>query len=278
MRFKDILVHMTSATESAPALAAAVAVAHRHDAHVTGLYVYELAAELLGMTGYMDAGTIERILEEAEQAALAEAARVKPVFEETLRREAVPGEWRQIEGNVGAVLEQHARYADLTIFARSGDDSFEPDMAEAVLFGSGRPVLILPPAPTKPFSADHVLIGWNGEREAARAVADALPFLCHAQSVQVLTVATEADETDSRQLDAEDLSRHLARHGVNVSAKTVTARGAAPEDLLLNAASDEGADLLVIGGYGHGRFREFVLGGVTRSLMRHATLPVMLSH
>jgi len=278
MRFKDILVHMASPVESSPALAAAVALAHRHDAHVTGLHVYELASELMGITGYMDAGTIERILQEAEQAALAEAARVKPVFEKTLRREAIPGEWRQVEGNIGAVLEQHARYADLTIFARTAADDFEADMAEAVLFGSGRPVLVMPPVLSRPFSPDHVIIGWNGQREAARAVADALPFLCHAKAVQVLTIATEAEETEASELDAEDLSRHLARHGVNVSAKTVTARGAAPEDLLLNAASDAGADLLVVGGYGHGRFREFVLGGVTRSLMRHATLPVMLSH
>jgi nucleotide-binding universal stress UspA family protein len=178
----------------------------------------------------------------------------------------------------GTVLEQHARYADLTIFARSDEDSFEAEMAETVLFGSGRPVLVVPPKFPKPFLADHVLIGWNGEREASRAVADALPFLYHAKAVQVLTVATEAGDVEACQLDAEDLARYLARHGVNVSAKTVVARGAAPEDLLLNVAADAGADLLVIGGYGHGRFREFVLGGVTHSLLRHATLPVMMSH
>lgn len=278
MSLKDILVHLTTPSASAPAIAVAIDLARSPGAHVTGLFCYDLVSQFVGINDYLSAQTIADIIRGAEEAEQVQATAVRLAFEDTLRREGILGEWRLVEGNPAAILEQHARYSDLAIFARPDDDNGESDIAEAVLFGSGRPVLVVPPVLPRAFAFKRVTVGWNGAREAARAVSDALPLLRRADKVQVLSVASHPGETKSREIEAEDLCRHLARHGVPVSAMTETGRGMAPEDVLLNAASDAGSDLLVIGGYGHGRFREFVLGGVTRKLMRHATLPVLLAH
>lgn len=277
MTFKDILIHLEQPGTAGPALAAAAELARAHGAHLTGLHVYDLAWPLLANgEGYLDPRTLQILTEEAEAASSQRARTLRNTFEEVLRREGLPGEWRQVEGNPYDVVALHARYADLAIFARGGEPDTEADLAESVLFASGRPVLVLPPAPA-PLTARHVLIGWNGTREAARAVADAMPLMRHARTVRVLTIASEARGIPGSRIDAEDLARHLTRHGLEVIAET-SRMGEPVEQVLLDTAAKQEADLLVIGGYGHGRLREMVLGGVTRHLLRHAPLPVLLSH
>ena len=276
MRLRHILVDMTSPSANL-ALDAALVLAKRDQANVTGLFAYDGVEAILGMTGYMDAATVDLLIKDAEDAAAAKAAEARRNFDGPLQRDGITGECLQEEGNVASAFEQHARCADLTVFARCREDDLPISLAEAVLFGSGRPILVLPPVMQQPLSVDHVMIGWNGGREAARAVADALPLLRDAKSVRLVSIEPRED-MKSGERSAQRLIRHLSFHGVTATAMTLTSVGVGPEELLLNAASESGAGLLVIGGYGHGRFREFVLGGVTRDLMRRATLPVLLSH
>ncbi|MBO1076558.1 universal stress protein [Roseomonas marmotae] len=279
MSLKDILVCLTSPETAPGILDAAVSLARRHEAHVTALHVSSLEWPLLAVDGFVSADTWQLILDEAEQLAREKAEQIRRVFDEVTRRENIQAEWRLEEGLVAQVLVQQARYADIAILGRSDEAGTEAELAEAVLFDAGRPVMLLPRTPPRGFGAQRVLIGWNGRREAARAVGDALPLIRAAEAVRVLSVYARPEEQAASQVQTENIARHLARHGAAVSVSTaMLGSGLLAEDVLLNAAADLGADLLVIGGYGHGRVREVVLGGVTRSLLHSSTIPVLLSH
>jgi nucleotide-binding universal stress UspA family protein len=148
-------------------------------------------------------------------------------------------------------------------------------MVECLLMQSGRPVLVLPCHGSPPDQCRSALVAWDGSREAARALHDAMPLLRQAHRVTVLSV--ERVCTAARQPDT-DVVAHLARHGISVTVARVTVEDLAVSEVLLNHAADMGADLLVAGGYGHSRLREAVFGGVTRDLLRHMTIPVLFSH
>jgi len=280
MGLKDIVLHMPDVAAATSLLNAAVPLARRHDSHLIGINIYESTVPLAMVTdGYMDPATVARFAEEHKRAALENAAKVQAIFEERLRMEALSGEWRTVDGPISDTLCLHARYADLSMFSRPSGEDGDISLIEDVLFTSGRPILVVPQAFPCESIGERILIGWNATRESARAVGDALPLLGKAGMVRVLTISTSQDDTNTRELvAAEDIARHLARHGVKVTAGVATAGMLGPYDILLNEMSDVDADLLVIGGYGHGRMREMLLGGVTRDMIRHGTGPVMLSH
>jgi nucleotide-binding universal stress UspA family protein len=123
---------------------------------------------------------------------------------------------------------------------------------------------------------DRVLICWDGSRPAARAIADALPFLMRAKSIEIVVVTGERDK--SGELTGANMSRHLARHGVTVEINKIAAGSSGVQNAILNHTSGSGADFLVMGGYGHSRLREFILGGVTRSVLGAMPVPVLMSH
>ncbi|WP_161600784.1 universal stress protein [Teichococcus oryzae] len=279
MSFKNILVHLAAAETDGPALRAAAVLARQHQARLTGLHAYSLDWALLAATGeYINPHTLDAILAEGRRTAANKAAQIQAQFERVLLEEAVPGAWRSVEGAVEVVLVQQARLADLAVFGLGAAGGMEAELAETVLFQSGQPVLLVPQAPSRPFDPRRILVGWSNTRESARAIRDALPLLRQAEAVRVLSIATEADAMEPASAQAEAMARHLALHGVKASGAAGPAQSGAVQDALLNASADFGAGLLVIGGYGHGRLREMVLGGVTRSLFRGATLPVLLSH
>src|SRR6185312_16316140 len=160
---------------------------------------------------------------------------------------------------------EYARMRDLTIVPAPA--AHVQWLAEAIIFGSGRPTLVLPEiSRPKPPRLDHVIVAWDFSRPAARAVADAIPLLEKAKRVHILTVTNEK-AIDSNRSSAE-LARNLARHGIDVVVDRI---------LRTQAASSE-ADLLVMGAYGHSRFREFVLGGATRDILANPPVPVLFSH
>ena len=188
-------------------------------------------------------------------------------------------EWRAAVGQPAEIARVMGRYADLAVVAQAPQDGFEPmngPRPEDLLFGCGRPVLMVPRYGDFPRMGDHVLVAWNGSAEASRAVHDAFPFLAQARKVTILSVNPDADETGD--LPGADIARHLARHGIDVVVTRTDGRDIDTSDVLLNFAADEAADLLVMGGYGHSRLREFAFGGVTRSILRTATLPVLMAH
>jgi nucleotide-binding universal stress UspA family protein len=137
-------------------------------------------------------------------------------------------------------------------------------------------VLIVPRYGVFGTVGERVLIAWNGSREATRAAHDALPLLKRATKVTVLSI--DPDHDSQRRVPSADITLHLARHGVAAEADSTVALDIAVGDVLLSRAADLGADLIVMGGYGHSRVREMVLGGATRHLLQHMTVPVLMSH
>jgi nucleotide-binding universal stress UspA family protein len=150
-------------------------------------------------------------------------------------------------------------------------------LLEALILTSGRPTIVLPPRP--PASRiRRVLVGWNGTREAARAVADAMPLLVKADAVEVLSVGSEAGEPAHGFMPGAAAARHLERHGAKVEVRHMSSNGESVGRVLLAEARAFHADLVVIGAYGRSRLRERVFGGVTRTVLREAVLPVLASH
>jgi nucleotide-binding universal stress UspA family protein len=178
-------------------------------------------------------------------------------------------------GDVGSEVGRLARYFDATVLQQPNPAGPETgDLIEAVLFGSGRPVLIVP-VRQGPFQVTTVLIAWDEGRPAARAVADALPLLAMAERVEVVTVG---DLRGDRNRDSSTMVRHLARHGIEAHmANLVRDQGSVASTLLAHAANVK-ADLIVMGGYGHSRLREIVLGGTTRRILQTMTVPVLMAH
>ena len=125
-------------------------------------------------------------------------------------------------------------------------------------------------------SLDRVMICWDGSRPAARAVADALPFLKKAKQVEIVIVSEKPNKKD--EIPGADLGQHLARHDLKVELEHITSPDIDVASTILSYVADSGADMIVMGGYGHSRVREFVLGGVTRGMLESMTVPVLMSH
>lgn len=169
-----------------------------------------------------------------------------------------------------------ARVADITVLdAEPSPAEIDRGLIEAVLFESGRPVIIVPPDRPK-FDAQQVLVAWDGGARAARAVADAMPILRAAESVEILSVAGDGERDDM--LPGTDLAPHLSRHGIKATVNLATAGSRDVVDVIRSHAVGSGAGLIVAGAYRHSRLREFLLGGVTQSLLKDCGVPLFLSY
>ncbi|MGE4219174.1 MAG: universal stress protein [Alphaproteobacteria bacterium] len=176
---------------------------------------------------------------------------------------------------VGDTISYNARYYDLTLIGLRTDDATLRASAEAAVFCSGRPTLLVPEeAPVA--SIGHVMLAWDGSRVAARAVADAREFLARARSVTIASVVDEKELPDSSGLSR--LADHLSRHELRAEVVRLESRGRPIAETLQGAARERGAGLLVMGGFGHSRMRDFVLGGATQGVLASLKMPVMLSH
>lgn len=283
MPFKDMLVHLDGSRQGVQRLACAVEWAARDRAHLTGLYTLDLVPALAELARAYP-GRIETFETYAKLRAT-EIERVKEVesrFQSALLRAEVQGEWRFVEGSPAATVALHARYADLTIVGQvdpahpgHGTERFIP---EETLLAAGRPLVIIPYTGQFHNIGRQVVVGWKPTREAARALADALPILEQAAKVTILSVNSDRGPDAEPGIAAADIALHLARHGVRVEARTTIADSIGTADVLLNEVADCGADLLVIGGYGHPRVQEAMFGGVTRHILKSMTVPVLMAH
>ena len=270
---RNVLVHLDGSDAARQRLRLAHRVGRRFGAHLYALFCVEptIAALRLAISEAPAA-----LFETQEGTALRRARRW---FDEEAGA-ARAATWLEAEGDDAcAAFLRQARLADLAIVGQSDEDtSGEARIPEAVIWGTGKPVLVIPSfGNVKPIGTT-VLVGWKSGREAARAVNDALPFLSRAKSVTVLAIDPEKGISGEGAVPAADIALHLARHGVTATAAHTISTGIGEGDVLLNYASDLGADLIVAGGYGHSRAREFVLGGATRSLLGTMTVPVLFSH
>lgn len=277
MSIKDILLHVDNAASAASRMAVALDLARRFDAHLTGLYV---DPELL-LPAFSEVPSGPVLVEALEKEIAERAAQAEIAFRAALEREGRSGEWRRVQGYPASSVVTHGRYADLVVVGQGGEDdrlSMSDGVADAVLMEVGRPVLVVPWIGAAEMPGKRILVAWNASREAARAVADAMPLLAAAESVEVVNVNPARAAQDEGELPGADICLHLSRHSVRAQAHRIEAADISAGDLLLSRAMDEGADLIVMGGYGRSRLREFVLGGVTRHLLAHMTVPVLLSH
>ena len=169
-----------------------------------------------------------------------------------------------------------ARVSDLSVVQRSvGALSLEKDLAEECLFNSGRPVLVVPPDNRRGFSLRSVIVAWDGSARAARAVGDAMLLLAAAETVTIVTVS--GDKPDKAMIPGAEIAEHLSRHCRSVTLEEIAALEGDIGGALIARCVQGTADLLVMGGYGHTRFREMLLGGVTQSMLVHAPFPVFMS-
>jgi nucleotide-binding universal stress UspA family protein len=182
---------------------------------------------------------------------------------------------------IDAALVQ-ARCADLAILGQPGEDgvdtSFKHRLAEQVMLGSGAPILMVPYAPATTNLGTNVLVAWDGGREASRAMHDALPMLGGAARVTVVSVTPDGESAERMTQSQKALANFLSAHAIDAEYKLAEGTGSEAGERLLSQAADIGADLIVMGGYGHARSRELVLGGATRTMIDAMTVPVLLSH
>ena len=285
MSFKTILVHLNDARRIKEPLAAALSLARRHGAHLIGIYVVPPVVVMVDAGAPMGGQlvTVER------DRCLAEAGAIRAVFEKATSGQTFTGEWRTLESEdppINRKLLPYCRAADLIITNQS-DPNWELsplfDEPETLVLDSGRPVLIIPYAGHFPELGSRIMIAWNNKREAARAAFDALPFLKVADEVRILSINPQNDQPGHAggavdNLPTAAIAHTLARHGV----KAVASESIAPDmkvgDELLSRLADQGTNLLVMGCYGHSRFSEMVFGGVTRNILKHMTVPVLMSH
>ena len=274
---KDILVNLSLGERGGFAGEYAISIATVFEAHVAGIaFLYDPVIPLSG-AGYIPADVIDS--QERDNANATKAAADR--FAQAAARAGVSAEPLTLSTSVAGAGEQFGRLArrfDLAVIGQAEPDTnaIEEVISEATLFESGRPIIIVPYIQKAPLKLDRVMVCWDGGRQAARAAADAMPLLERAGRVEVVIVADENGKED--EIAGADMGQHLARHGLDVEVKRMAIGDIDVADVLLSHAADIAADLIVMGGYGHSRLREFVLGGVTRSILGSMTVPVFMSH
>jgi nucleotide-binding universal stress UspA family protein len=274
---KDIIVNLSVTKTDSTVGNYAVSVAAALQAHLTGIaFIYDPIVPISG-TGYIPADVIES--QRADNETAAEAA-IKD-FTTATDRAGISAEPQMLTASLTGAADQFARMArrfDLAIVGQAQPEmsTMEQIIGETTLFESGRPMIMVPYIQKAPFKTDNVMICWDGSRTAARAVADAIPILGKSSRIEIVSVTSERGKED--EIEGADIGQHLARHGLKVDVHRVSRGNIDVADALLSHAADSAADLMVMGGYGHSRLREFVLGGVTRSIFQSMTLPVLLSH
>jgi len=197
-----------------------------------------------------------------------------------VKKGGVAGQTRQLDatfGGAATLFAQIARRFDISVVGQAQREQGATDelIIEGALFESGRPVIVVPYIQKSGLTLERVLACWDGSRTAARAVADAMPFLERAKAVDLVIVAEERKHDE---VTGIRMSEHLARHDVAINVKRIAKGDLSVEDVVLSYAADTGADFMVMGGYGHSRLREFILGGVTRGILNSMTVPVLMSH
>lgn len=274
---KDIVVNLTGAAPQEFAADYAISLARLFHAHIAGVgFVYEPVIPGTVLGG-IPTDLIEAQREENTKTAKAATSR----FEAAAAQAGLSAEVRILDASVAGAADLFARIArryDLAVVgqARPKEGATEELLIEGALFESGRPIVVVPHVQTRAATLERVLVCWDGSRPATRAIADALPFLRHARAIDIVAVSGERGK--GGELAGTNMARHLARHGLKVELKRVSAGNADVPSAIRSHAAETGADFMVMGGYGHSRLREFILGGVTRTILTSSTVPVLMSH
>ncbi|CAE6861055.1 hypothetical protein R69927_04958 [Paraburkholderia domus] len=278
MSYKTIVVHLDTSPNAHPRLEIALRLAKQFGAHLTGAFAL-FSPDPRSL--YVMAGTAEYYKQHEAMRAERRAA-LERLFHAELRRAGVPGEWVAVDEPASLAIPRAGRCADLIVAGQ--DNPADPEsyigdfFPENLILSCGRPVLLVPYASNERSTGERVLVAWDGSRAATRAVHDALPFMRTAKKTTILTVNGEHDGERAR-IPGADIATVLARHGVRAEIADIeTGPGGSVGEVLLSQVADGGVDLLVMGGYGHARWRELVMGGATRTILRSMSVPVLMSH
>ena len=275
---KDIIVNLEHQVARDPARDFAISIAEVCDTHLAGV-AFAYTPEFPGYVMMeIPPDIVAQMIAESEKSAMAAIER----FDAAAKRSLISAE-RRLLRTLGAeaptILATLARRFDLSVFMQSEPGRVDnDDMIETALFQSGRPLIVVPYIQKDGLKLDRVVCCWDGSRAAARAFNDALPLLTRANKVDLLIVLNEKTNSDNREIRGVEIATHLARHDVKVQLQTVPAADIDVTNAILSYVADNSGTLIVMGGYGHARLREVILGGVTREMLKSMTVPVFMSH
>lgn len=275
MSIKTILVHVDDTDRGDQCLAVALKLADRYDAHLTGLAVKSPVYVPAFAAAQVPPDIYETMSKEQDKVVRAAEKR----FDEKVRAYGRydRSSWEAAEGDIATIVANRARYSDLTVVGQenpSHDAGAYEGVPDNVILGAGRPVLVVPYIGAPDSFPSSAMVAWNGTREAARAVGDALPLLKSVKTIQLMSANPSAGDD----VPGADIARYLSEHDLDVHTVRSISESVDVGDILLNEVSERGHDIVVMGGYGHHRFREMVLGGATRHILNHMTVPVLFSH
>lgn len=276
--YKDLLVEIDDSETSQKRTDYALQLARRFDAHLTGLYLVHTFTPPPAVGAYLTSEMEDQIYESETQRAKIALDR----FRQAALREGIEFEARSDKGphhDHARIMSLHARYADLIIIGQQKPDDYGDRLDPGdVVLASGAPLMIVPHIGAPSTSSKKVMIAWDASRESARAVRDALPLLAEAKTVDVVCFRPKTSPSDHGELPGADIGLHLSRHGIEVDVQILEGEGIDVGNALLSHLADVGSDLLVMGGYGHSRLREAILGGATRTILQSMTVPVLMAH
>jgi nucleotide-binding universal stress UspA family protein len=278
LMIKDVIVNLEHRFDRDPARDFAISAAASFDAHLVAVAF----AYLPDLAGYAMVDIPPEIAARAAAESERTAREVISRFDAARRRSNLSAEARLVKAGLAEApdtLSHLARRFDLSVLMQSEPDgSDNDDMIESALFDSGRPIIVVPYIQENGLSLDRVVCCWDGSRAATRAINDALPVLAKAKTVDLLIVQNEKTATDRNSVRGVEMAEHLAHHDVKVTVETTPSPDIDVASAILSYVADNAATLIVMGGYGHARLRELILGGVTRDMLKSMTVPVFMSH
>lgn len=281
MPYRTILINLNDEERATTLIQTALSLRGDCEVHIIGLYVMPWAIPPAEFAGPPALAWLEDQLACYRE----QGHRIKVAFEAIIKgAKNVTHEWRHddssFDANVADAIVDHARTVDLVVVSQAGHNAWIDDIPERVAIEGGRPVFVVPREGDFNRIGKEVTIAWKPTREATRAVFDALPVLKNAQHVRLLTV-TEKDISQAEErgrISGEELASSLLRHGIQVETETLAQDDLSVANRLLERSRRTYQDLIVMGIYGHSRLREFVLGGVSREILHHASVPVLIAH
>jgi nucleotide-binding universal stress UspA family protein len=278
LMIKDIMVRLEGTLADDVRLAGAADIARHFDGYIVGLFLNVLPPPTPPDPEGIALSQTTLLIEEARTA----GDRVVELLTERLAQLATPAEVRRLDvfpSEIASTAAREARSADTFVALRpSGVPEEAQHIVESVLFGSGRHVFLVPPGERREMRFDNILLAWNGSREAARALVEARPILREAQSVTICVVDDDEPVVGARVPLGADVKRHLKHHGIDAALNRLRSHKSDVAETLIAETQRQKADLLVMGGYGHSRLREWLLGGVTYELLQRAPIPLLVAH
>lgn len=275
--YRDLLLEIDDRETARQRIDYAIRLSRRFGAHLTGLYLIPAFAPPPAVGAYMTEDMEARILAgETERAETALSGLRRAAETEGIELETRTDKGPQHEH--ARLLSLHGRYADLIIIGQPDDKASTEGLDPGdVVLAAGAPVMIVPHIGAPSTTAEKITIAWNASRESARAVRDAMPLLEHAKSVNIVCFQPEK-ASGHGELPGADIALHLSRHDIQVDVQILEGEGIDVGNAILSHLADRDSDLLVMGGYGHSRLREAILGGATRTILQSMTVPVLMAH